>query len=291
MIEEEVENLLEIGSTIDKEWERYASEHATRSQSAFQEQMSILDEIHTDVEPSTRMLLKSIIHGLEHLQMEQRREVSSAINTAIQVTRSVILNIFNTTREYVQRFERIMTTESHAAIHKISHIGQTTMTESPDVNPMMHYPEHDLRMRFQEQNEYSAMHWDLRIRNFVAMIDLGVSGMSSIHARALKEMESVHACCTEQESQIKRLKDSVRTKKEYIQNLIEKIRQTELEMDRLRQDQQHCRRETKMAREEVIAQQNAQKRQFEDISYETTVAIKELERIVIHFERMAGIQD
>jgi hypothetical protein len=291
MREEEIETLLNTGITIDKKWEPYALEHATRSREAFQEQMNILDEIHTNGEESTRKFLRTIICDLENLQMEQQREVSFGINAAIEATRSVISNILHTTREYVKGFERTMATESHAAMHKISHMGLNTMTESPDVRPTVQCPEQDLHQKLQEQNEYSAMFWDLRVQNVASMIESGISGMSSMLSQTSTEMESIHASCAEQESHIEQLKASVASKKEYIQNLVEKIKQTDLEMDRLRQDQQQRIKETTMIKAELVAAQNAHQKHLEDISYETTIAIKELERIVIHFERMASIPD
>lgn len=286
MKDEEIDTLVEAGETIDHKWEPYALEHASQSQKSFIEQEKILQEIHSIDEESTRPLLRSIIRELDHVQKEEQNEFSHAVKRAVDATKSVIIDMYQRTRECVLEFETSILEDGESFMKTLFNIG-----ESPHVGQQKVCPPHELLAACQELNEYNSMFWDLRIKKIIDMISAKESDLSSLCSKTSKEMSSIHVSCAGYESQIEKAKSSIESKQEYLLKIVEDIKDMECTKDRVEQEQHHLLKEAAMIQAKCIAGQKSHQRQLEDISFETTTVMRELERIVVHFERMAGFHN
>ena len=289
MKDEEITTLLEAGETIDHKWEPYALEHVNQSQKSFKEQETILQEIHSIDEESTRPLLRSIICDLDHFREEEQNEFSHAVKRAVDATKSVILDIYQRTRECVLEFEMSVLEEGRDFMKTLSHSGDDI--SSPHLRQQKMCPPNELYAACQELNEYNSMFWDLRIKKIIDMISSKETDLSSLCFKASEEMSSINISCAEYESQIAKAKSSIDSKQEYLQKIVEDIKDMECTKDIVEQEHHHLLQEAAMIQGKCIARQASHQRQLEDISFETTTVMRELKRIVVHFERMAGLHN
>ena len=261
-----------------------------QSQKSFKEQENILQEIRSIDEESTRPLLRSIIRDLDHFREEEQNELSHAIKRAVDATKSVILDMYERTRECVLEFETSVLEQGRDFMKTLSpHIGEDTA--SPHLRQQKMCPPNELYAACQELNEYNSMFWELRIKKIIDMISAKEADLSSLCSKASEEMSSINISCAEYESQIEKAKSSIDSKQEYLQKIAEDIKDMECKKDRVEQEHHHLLQEAAMIQAKRTARQTSHQRQLEDISFETTTVMRDLKRIVVHFERMAGLHN
>lgn len=286
------EKLIQIGEEIDKKWEPYALEHLKQSQEAYENQKKIFEDMKVDNEDSTTMNLMSIIYDLDILEEEGQQGLHRAIRHAVHSTKATICGIFQETASLVSEFQKSLQIERQVVLNKISHVCQDIMTQSPDQMVVaQHSSHHHLLSTLEGLSEYSTMFWDLRIHKIIGLLSAHESDLMSQHSVASRELQRISTSHAEYESQIEDAKKSIARQQDNISKLVEDIKCLECERELMEEERQGHVKEIAKIREKLGADKKAHQEKLENISVETNMVMKELERIVAYFESLAGLKE